>query len=86
MAKVYTKTLSIMQGECNAIIEYSHINWRNMVDSFLLGKCNQRDNRFLECYTKYNLMFANKLHPQKNSRKYTWHYPNGLTHNQIDYI
>ena len=26
------------------------------------------------------------IHPQKDSRKATWHSPNGHTHNQIDFI
>ena len=57
-----------------------------MVGKFTLGKTNSRGIRLLEFATKHNFTLANTLHPKKDSRKATWHSPNGHTHNQIDFI
>lgn len=40
----------------------------------------------LEFATFENLILANTLGNHKSSRKWTWHAPNGIHHNQIDWI
>ena len=35
---------------------------------------------------KHKILLSNKLHPQQNSRKITWHSPDGNMHTKIDYI
>ena len=51
-----------------------------------LGKTNERGFRLLEFAQKHKIVLANTLHPQKNSRKSTWHSPDDKMHNQIDFI
>ena len=41
---------------------------------------------YISCNPHSDHADPNTLHPHKNSRKYTWHSPIGLTHNQIYYI
>ena len=47
---------------------------------------NERGLRLLEFATFNNLVLTNTLGPQKSSRRWTWHSPDGQHHNQIDYI
>ena len=42
--------------------------------------------RLLEFANCNNLKLMNTYGPHKASRKWTWHSPDGVTHNQIDYI
>ena len=86
MAAVHKKDLLIIQGDWNAIVGDANKDWSNAVGKFALGKTNPRGIRLLEFATKHNFTLSNTLHPQKDSRKATWHSPNGRTHNQIDYI
>ena len=86
MVKVHRKDLLIVQGDWNAIVGNTNDVGRNAVGKFALGKTNPRGLRLLEFASKHSFTIANTLHPQKNSRKSTWHSPNGLVHNQIDNI
>ena len=36
--------------------------------------------------TSKNLVFKSTMFPHRNTYKYTWTFPNGKTHNQIDHI
>ena len=86
MVKVYRKDLLIVLGDWNAIEGNTNDVGRYVVGKFALGKTNPRGLRLLEFASKHSFTIANTLYPQKNSRKSTWHSPNGLVHNQIDYI
>ena len=56
------------------------------VRRFGIGNINEIGQRLLEFAERHQLVIANTLHPHKNSRITTFHSPNGLVHNQIDYI
>ena len=86
MVKVHRKDLLIVNGDWNAIVGNTNDVDRYAVGKFALGKTNPRGLRLLEFASKHRFTIANTLHPQKNLRKSTWHSPNGLFHNQIDYI
>ncbi len=43
-------------------------------------------HRLLECASYNDLFLTNTFGPHKPSRRWTWHSPNGKTHNQIDHI
>ena len=86
MTETNNKDILIIQGDWNSIVGDSKKEWNNAVGKFALGKTNSRGIRLLEFATKHNFTLANNLHPQKDSRKATWHSPNGHTHNQIDFI
>ena len=47
---------------------------------------NERGLRFLEFATFNDLVLASPFGHLKASRRWTWHSPNGLHHNQFDYI
>ena len=40
----------------------------------------------MEFASSHQLTITNTLYPHKISRRTTWHAPNGIVHNQIDYI
>ena len=86
MTAVHIKDLQIIQGNWNAIVDNANKDWSNAVEKFALRETNPRGIRLLEFATKHNLTLANIFHLQINSRKATWHSPNGHTNNQIDYI
>ena len=87
IAKVPKKDILVVLGDWNAKIgpdTYQH--WAGTVGKFGLGETNDRGLRLLEFAQSHRLTIANTLHPHKKSRTTTWHSPNGLVHNQIDYI
>lgn len=87
IAKVPKKDILIVMGDWNAKIgpdAYQH--WAGTVGKFGHGETNDRGFRLLEFAQSHRLTIANTLHPHKKSRTTTWHSPNGLVHNQIDYI
>ena len=83
MVETNKKDILIIQGKWNSILGNSNKEWNNTVGNFAVGNTNSRGIRLLEFATKYNFKLDNTLHPQKDSRKATWHSPNGHTHNQI---
>ena len=60
--------------------------WQNTIGRFSNESTNERGERLLKFADKYKLLLANTLFNHTKSRISTWHSPNGLTHNQIDYI
>ena len=81
------KDIVVTQGDWNAKIDTDvHDQWRGTAGKFGVGKTNERGHRLLEFAKQCNLIVANTLHNHKMSRRTTWHSPDGLTHNQIDYI
>ena len=81
------KDIVVTQGDWNAKIGTDAYNqWRGTAGKFGVGKTNERGHRLLEFAKQCNLIVANTLHNHKMSRRTTWHSPDGLTHNQIDYI
>ena len=86
MVKVHGKDLLIVQGEWNAKVGNTNDVVKYAVGKFSLGKTNPRGLRLQEFASIHSFTIANTIHPQTNSRNSTWHSPNGLVHNQIDYI
>lgn len=81
------KDFLIVQGDWNAKIGTdAHEHWEGTAGRFGLGETNDRGLRLLEFARSHKLTAANTLFPHKTSRRMTWHSPNGVTHNQIDYI
>lgn len=87
LSKRHKKDLLIIQGDWNAKIgSDAYNNWAGTVGRFAFGTTNDRGLRLLEFAKTHNLTLANTLHPHKPSRSATWHSPDGMHHNQIDYI
>ena len=81
------KDILIVQGDWNAKIgPDSYQQWAGTVGKFSTGETNDRGLRLLEFACSHRLTLANTLFPHKLSRRTTWHAPNGLVHNQIDFI
>ena len=87
IATISNKDFLIIQGDWNAKVGGDcNESWTNTAGRFGLGETNHRGYRLLEFAEKHKLVLSNTLHPQKESRKATWHSPDGKSHNQIDYI
>ena len=85
--KTPKKDFLIIQGDWNAKVgSDSYDIWQGTTGKFSNEETNDRGLRLLEFAAKHKMTLANTLHPHKKSRKTTWHSPDGLTHNQIDYI
>ena len=77
----------IVQGDWNAKIGMDACKqWKGCAGKFGVGTTNERGNRLLQFAKAYKLVVADNLINHKNSRKTTWHAPDGLTHSQIDFI
>ena len=85
--KIPKKDILIVQGDWNAKVgPDSYRQWAGTVGRFSTGETNDRGLRLLEFAHSHRLTLANTLFPHKSSRRKTWHAPNGLVHNQIDFI
>ena len=85
--KTPKKDLLIVQGDFNAKVGPDAYNqWAGTVGQFGIGETNDRGLRLLEFASAHRLTIANTLYPHKQSRRTTWHAPNGKIHNQIDFI
>ena len=81
------KDIIIVQGDWNAKVgNDAHKEWYDTVGKFSIGNMNERGLRLLEFAKQNQLVIANTLFNHKESRRTTWHSPDGMTHNQIDYI
>ncbi|XP_042879838.1 craniofacial development protein 2-like [Penaeus japonicus] len=81
------KDILIIQGDWNAKIGYKEsTGWEGTIGDFGVGTRNERGIMLLEFAKRHHLVVANTLHNHKLSRRTTWHSPDGVTHNQIDYI
>ena len=54
--------------------------------NFGIGKINCRGEILLELLEKHKLVIANTIYNHRHSIITTWHSPDGMSHNQIDYI
>ena len=87
IAKVPKKDITLVVGDWNAKVGTdSYKDWSGTVGRFGTGQTNARGLRLLEFGKHHQLTLANTLHPQKISRRTTWHAPNGKVHNRIDFI
>ena len=82
----WKKYLFIALGEWNTKAgEDAYSIWSNAIGSFGIVKKKCREIQ-LEITEKYILVIANTLYNHMHSRKTIWYYPDGMTHNQINYI
>ena len=80
------RDILVVQGDWNAKIgEDAQEDWEDNCRPYCNATTNDRGLRLLEFATRNNLKVTNTLHPHKESRRWTWHSPNG-SHHQIDYI
>ena len=87
ITKVPKKDITIVQGDWNAKIgPDAYETWAGTTGKFSARVTNDCGLRLLEFAKSHRLTLANTLHPHKPSRTTTWHSPNGLVHNQIDFI
>lgn len=85
--KTPKKDIIILQGDWNAKIGVdAQKDWKGMCGTSCNSETNNRGQRLLEFASYNNFILANTLGQHKNSRKWTWHHPDGIHHNQIDYI
>ena len=87
LEKVQKKHFLIVQGDWNAKIgSDAHKDWVGVCGAHANAQTNDRGLRLLEFASSNGLFVTNTFGPHKNSRRWTWHSPNGEHHNQIDYI
>ena len=85
--KVHKKDILIIQGDWNAKVgKDAQKDWKQFCGPSCNEVTNERGLRLLEFASYNNMVLANTLGQHKTSRCWTWHAPNGIHHNQIDYI
>ncbi|XP_068203759.1 craniofacial development protein 2-like [Palaemon carinicauda] len=85
--KVDKKDILIIQGDWNAKVGKDALkDWKKFCGPSCNDVSNERELRLLEFASYNNAVVANTLGEHKASRRWTWHAPNGIHHNQIDYI
>ncbi|XP_068241158.1 craniofacial development protein 2-like [Palaemon carinicauda] len=85
--KVDKKDLLIIQGDWNAKVGKDALkDWKEFCGPSCNDVSNERELRLLEFASYNNAVLANTLGEHKASRRWTWHAPNGIHHNQIDYF
>lgn len=85
--KVNTKEIPIIQGDWNAKVGCDALrDFINFCGPSCNANTNERGLQLLE-FASYNDMVIKKKHLEhKVSRRWTWHTPNRIHHNQIDYM
>ena len=84
---VSKKDILIIQRDLNVkVSKDALIDWVDHCGPSCNELTNERGRRLLEFASYNNLVLANTLGQHKASRCWTWHAPNGIHHNQIDYI
>ena len=85
--KVNKKDILIIQGDWNAKVgRDAQVDWKRFCGPSCNAATNDRGLRLLEFASYNDVVLANTLGRHKASRRRTWHAPNGIHHNQIDYI
>jgi len=85
--KMNKKDILIIQGDWNAKVGGDALkDWSKFCGPSCNAITNERGLRLLEFASYNDTVLANTLGEHKASRRWTWHAPNGIHHNQIDYI
>jgi len=85
--KMNKKDILIIQGDWNAKVGGDALkDWSKFCGPSCNAITNERGLRLLEFASYNDTVLANTLGEHKASRCWTWHAPNGIHHNQIDYI
>lgn len=83
------KDILVVQGDFNAKIgaDAHSVGWKGTAGKFCANsETNERGSKLLEFAKRHQLVAVTTLADHKQSRRTTWHSPDGKTHNQIDYI
>ncbi|XP_068248003.1 craniofacial development protein 2-like [Palaemon carinicauda] len=76
-----------VEGDWNAKVGKDALKgWKEFCGPSCNDVSNERGLRLLEFASYNNAVLARTLGEHKASRRWTWHAPNGIHHNQIDYI
>ncbi|KAE9413167.1 hypothetical protein Angca_005364, partial [Angiostrongylus cantonensis] len=75
----------LVVGGFNAIIEKANEN-EHRIGNYGLGGRNENGNRLAGLLSAPRLFHGNSFFQQKESRRWTWESPNGMTHVDIDHI
>ena len=87
LRSVSRKDILVVQGDFNAKIGGdAYEGWKGTVGKFGVGNTNERGMKLLEFAKRYQMTIVTTLFDHKQSRRATWHSPDGKTHNQIDYV
>ena len=87
--EIPSKDFHTIQGDWNAEVgPYAYEQWPGTVGRFEVGETPMKDEKdFLNSHTgRHKMIMVIILFPHKISRRTTWHSPDGVTHNRIDYI
>ena len=68
------------------MLKSAQTDWGEVCGLYCNVGTDERGLRLLAFATFNNLVLTNTLGPNKPSRRWTWHSPDGKHHNQIDYI
>ena len=81
------KDIPILQGDWNAKVgEDARKDWKGTCGPYSNAQTNERGLLLLEFASYNDLFLTTTFGPHKLPRRWTWHSPNGKTHNKIDYI
>ena len=77
----------VVQGDWNAKIgKDAQADCGEVCEPYCNVEIYESGLRLLELATFNNLVLTNTIGPNKPSRRWTWHSPDGKHHSQIDYI
>ena len=78
--------MKILLGDFNAKIGRENIFKPTIGNESLHQDSNDNGVRIVNFATTKNLVVKSKMFPHRDIHKYTWTFPNGKTHNQIEQI
>jgi hypothetical protein len=78
--------MKILLGDFNAKLGRENIFKPTIGNESLHRDSNDNGVRIINFATSKNLVVKSTVFPHRNIHKYTWTYPDGQAHNQIDHI
>jgi len=78
--------MKILLGDFNAKVGTGNIFKPTVGNGSLHQDSNDNGIRIVNFVTSKNLVVKSTMFPHRNIHKYTWNFPDGKTHNQIDHI
>jgi hypothetical protein len=78
--------MKILMGDFNAKVGREDIFKPTIGNESLHEASNDNGVRAVNFSTSRNLILKSTTFPQRNIRKHTWTFPDGVTHNQIDHV
>jgi len=78
--------MKILLGDFNAKVGREIIFKPTIGQKSLHQVSNDNGARLVNFITSKNLVVKSTMFPHRNIHKYTWTFPDGKTHNQIDHV